>query len=371
MVVRQTRESTQPASVRVYFDPQIFILQKHGGISKYFAELIRHYLNHPELGVLPVFRKFPMRLNVHAADVLGLRHVDLPRPLRAVIFALCALSGEQKADITHQTFYSKYYVRKKRPWTTTLYDMIPETYGFNGKRNPHLDKSQILGMARHIISISATSAREMQKLVPTVEATIRVIPLAGRVVKGLKALSRDCSRQFLLVGQRHGYKAGNLALEALSKLDSSHSLILAGPALSDQERKLIESLQLTDRVRQRSPSDSELDLLYQQSCALVFPSQTEGFGLPVLESMTLGVPVIAADNDVNREISDDALFYFSSGDSEALASQMKLVCSDRESLAGILERAAIISSSYNWYRTAELTAEFYREIQASLSFRAK
>ncbi len=358
-----TSEKAAPRSLKVYFDPQIFIAQGFGGISKYFVELIREFQNVPGLGIQPVFYKFPMRLNRYSADLLGISFIDAPRLVRQILFIVFALLPPKPADILHLTFYSRLYHKPAKSWTVTLYDMIPETHGFAGKNNPHMQKAWMLSKARSILSISQASAHEMKALLSDVRAQVFITPLAGKRPVDSSSLGHECHGQFLFVGERGGYKQGSIAIQALAKTEASENLLFVGKPFSESEIGEIHNLGLADRVRVIRLGDQGLELAYRESCALVFPSETEGFGLPVLEAMALGTPVIARDNDVNREISGDAPRYFD-GSAESLAEQMRAVCSSASERNRRVESGLKVAAQYSWNRTAnETSLAYYRMLE--------
>jgi len=108
-------------------------------------------------------------------------------------------------------------------------------------------------------------------------------------------------------------------------------------------------------------SDAELRALYVGASVFVFPSRHEGFGLPPLEAMSLGAPVVCADAASLPEVVGDAALLFAPGDAAALATALSRVLDDpalreRLSRAG-RERAA----QFTWERTAAGTVAAYRE----------
>lgn len=361
----RTGKPKSNSTMKVYFDPQIFLLQQVGGISKYFSELISQFLANPDLGVRPVFYRLPMRLNQHSAEALGLKFIEIPRALRIALFAVFSFAPSKLADLTHQTFYSMLYFKKSQPWVTTLYDMIPETHGDPKVRNPHLQKVSILRKARHVISISRFSAATMRGLLKDFKGQIDVIPLAGGEQKGPRLEGHVCNKRLIFVGNRSGYKNGELALRAIAMADANFSIFFVGASFTAGELNLIQELGIQRQVRHVKASDEELSQLYRESCALVFPSEVEGFGLPTLEAMALGLPVIAADNEINHEVSADAPYYFKSNDATDLAKVMRDLCSNQTLRAEKVSLGLSVAESYSWNRTASLTAISYRKALAN------
>jgi glycosyltransferase involved in cell wall biosynthesis len=131
------------------------------------------------------------------------------------------------------------------------------------------------------------------------------------------------------------------------------TLVVVGP---ERDRELADELRARGAdVRGYVPKE-ELVRLMQEAAALVFPTQHEGFGLPVAEAMASGTPVVATPDRAVRELGGEAVAYAEPGE---LADVLARVLADPEpwSRAG-LERARSLS----WDRTARLTADVYRDV---------
>jgi glycosyltransferase involved in cell wall biosynthesis len=132
-------------------------------------------------------------------------------------------------------------------------------------------------------------------------------------------------------------------------------LVVAGP---EKDPELARSLRAGGAELRGYVEKADLAELYRGAAALVLPSRFEGFGLPVLEAMASGTPVVAADEPALREVGGDAVVYAENGDFGA-AARIAIADRDRLSAAGIA-RARLFS----WAETARRTAEVYRQVLA-------
>jgi glycosyltransferase involved in cell wall biosynthesis len=169
---------------------------------------------------------------------------------------------------------------------------------------------------------------------------------------------------FLYVGAAYPYKNLPRLLEALGRSGSGRKLVLAG----DQEdfaaslRQHAAELGLGDRVLFTGPvSEAELAALYGGALAYAFVSLSEGFGLPGLEAMTAGVPVVAASAGSLPEVYRDAARYCDPLDVESIATALDEVASDGQLRNGLVARGRERAGEFSWARTAEQTLAVYRE----------
>jgi glycosyltransferase involved in cell wall biosynthesis len=167
----------------------------------------------------------------------------------------------------------------------------------------------------------------------------------------------------LTVGETSPRKRYPVLLQALSRLRGVPRLVMVGPPAGDEEhlRALIAELGLTQRVtRLGAVSDAELSWLYRHATALCFPSISEGFGLPVLEALAAGVPVIASDIPATREVASSIAVYPGSEDADDWAQAIEMLGSD----AGLRERigrqGTERAAQFTWERTAAATLDAYR-----------
>ena len=166
----------------------------------------------------------------------------------------------------------------------------------------------------------------------------------------------------LFVSALHARKDPLSAVEALALLPEDLRLVMVGPdkGLGDTVRERSASLGLAGRVDLRGHvAKDELAALYRGALCLVFPSRYEGFGLPIVEAMASGTPVVTTAAGATTEVAGDAAVIVEPGDPCALAGGIERALADRDRLvAAGLERARL----YSWAETARRTLAVYREL---------
>jgi glycosyltransferase involved in cell wall biosynthesis len=166
----------------------------------------------------------------------------------------------------------------------------------------------------------------------------------------------------LYVGARRGYKQFETLARAYGAWVGRHEtdLVVVGGVWTAVELELLGELGIGEKVRLLSGvDDATLADLYRGSLALVFPSLYEGFGIPIVEAMSVGCPVVASRIPTTEEVAGDVPIYFEPGGLESLHSALTTVAEGRRAEAKIRlgkQRA----EQFSWERTARETLEVYR-----------
>jgi alpha-1,3-rhamnosyl/mannosyltransferase len=145
------------------------------------------------------------------------------------------------------------------------------------------------------------------------------------------------------------------------------TLVLTGGEAQEEENvaELIDRLGLRGRIMRtgRIPRDDLLAIL-RGAVALTFPSRYEGFGLPVLEAMSLGTPVVAADTTALPEVVGDGGRLISPDDPEAWSDAMLELLADEPARAALAEAGRSRAAEFSWKATALQTIQVYRDALA-------
>lgn len=239
------------------------------------------------------------------------------------------------------------------PAVVTVQDLSwerdPSVFGFWDLATFKVFVRRAVRKAAHVLAISERTKRDLIELYGTPDDKITVTPLAPD--PAYKPAGEHDS--FLLfVSAIEPRKQPLDAIDAANAV--GRKLVVVGP--KKDEELAAELVRRGADVRGYVPQ-AELVELYQRAACLVFPSRYEGFGLPVVEAMACGTPVVAAPEAAMKEVAGEAAVF-----TEDLAEGIRTALADRERLSVKgLERARMFS----WRETARITADVYRKVIGS------
>lgn len=232
--------------------------------------------------------------------------------------------------------------------------------------------------AGRILAVSQHSADDTLRVDASCAARLRVTRLGKssvfRPMEKARALSLSSSivpagqRFFLALGGGYPNKNHVAAVSAFAKAfrtsDDVHLLIIERErTLPPELRRALRRSKIDMRMRVRSRVQTEeLIALYNRAQALVFPSLYEGFGLPVLEAMACGCPVLCSNATSLPEVAGDAAVFFDPKDDDAIAQTMRRIIEDNDLRRSLSERGIRRAALFDWHKMVVETVLAYREI---------
>jgi glycosyltransferase involved in cell wall biosynthesis len=217
---------------------------------------------------------------------------------------------------------------------------------------------------RDVIELLDVPGHKIAVLYPGVEP--RFGPLVDKGILSTVRAKYDLPQDFVLaVGTVQPRKNYVRLVEAVNRLDADVHLVIGGGRgwLYQELLDRIQALDLADRVHLIGyVADEDLPALYNLAQAFAQPSLYEGFGIPILEAMACGVPVVAADNSSLPEAAGDAGLLVDAEDSEALAHALYRALSDSQQRGRMIDRGRAWASQFTWQRAAEALYNTYHHV---------
>lgn len=351
--------------INVVLDNIIFSLQKAGGISIYWFELIkiirnRYVVTFYENENINIFRK-KIKLNVCKESLLSNR----------IIRYLPFLKKIPEKSIFHSSYY-RVSLQKNVVNITTVHDFTYEYYGKGlAKLIHHWQKHFAINNSDGIICVSENTKRDLIKFFPKIdEVKIKVIyngvsndffPLENKEGLLEKSFYKLITKKYVVfVGDRAEYKNFSLVLDAVRSNKFLDLVVVGGKCFSDTEKKEINVLE--ERVHHFvGISSRDLNILYNNAYCLVYPSSYEGFGIPVIEAMKSGCPVITTRYSSIPEVAGEAGIYIENLSPADINEKLLLI--DNISIRNnFIELGFLQAEKFSWENSANETFAFYDKI---------
>lgn len=254
-------------------------------------------------------------------------------------------------------------------YIVTVHDLIPMRFPRHGSPLTTYFKyylPQVLAQAEHILCDSQSTANDIIDFYNISAHKITPVLLAHNP-NHFQFLDLPTSNYFLYVGRHDPYKNLQRLIDAFARLanNSDYELWIAGPAderytpiLQAQVRKL----NLTHQVKFLNyVAYSQLPIIINQAIALIFPSLWEGFGLPVLEAMACGTPVITSNISSLPEVVGDAAILIDPDNTKDITEAMKNIANDANLRSHFRTLSLFRASQFSWEKTGLATREVLQQ----------
>jgi glycosyltransferase involved in cell wall biosynthesis len=356
--------------MQVAFDATVLHGRK-SGIGYYCEEILRGMLALDHDTRFFIFSHQPLTLDIPHANG-SIRYSPKPFcPVRAIYMhaLLPGILDRERPDLCHYTNFLA-PISERRPYVVTIHDM-----GLEALRGCHPLAKRIYTRnlvprvargARLIITNSEYSKWEIVRWLGIPEDRIRVTPLAASPeFRPGQLPSAPYNPYFLFVGNLEPRKNLNRLIDAYARLgDIGHELWIVGNSWyrAGDIRRQVQERGIESRVRFLGyVAREELPGLYGGATAFVYPSLLEGFGLPVVEAMACGAPVITSNNSALKEVAGDAAVLVDPFDIDNMADRLRELAESPDLRSTLAARGLRRAAEFSWENTAALTLDAYRE----------
>jgi glycosyltransferase involved in cell wall biosynthesis len=267
------------------------------------------------------------------------------------------------------------------PTVMTVHDLIferyPQHHKITNRAFLRVGMPLFVRAATHIIAVSRHTADDLNSLYQVPAAKIEVIyegvdaefqPASAAQVEAIRARYSPDRPFLLMVGTLEPRKNHLLALKALAQLKAEgypHRLVIAGGKgwLFEPIAAKVDEMGLTnDVIFSGYVPGEDLPGLYSASTCLLLPSQYEGFGLPLLEAMACGAPVVSSNASSLPELAGDAALLVSPDDEAAFLNAVRQIIDRPELAATLVERGFKQAGKFSWEAAAQKTAQLYHHV---------
>ncbi|MBN2568720.1 MAG: glycosyltransferase family 4 protein [Deltaproteobacteria bacterium] len=366
--------------MKILYDHQAFSMQKYGGISRYFFEVIRGVQKKQGFEIhLPIV----LSANSYLKDLNTIQYRQLEYIAKGFNWLVAYINRYHTVqkftdssipfDVFHPTYYDPYFLPylSGKPYVLTIYDMIHEIFPdyFSPSSKTSEKKKRLAQAASLIIAISENTKKDIIKIFGIKADKIRVIYLGVSPFSPVRDMNISIPGNFLLfVGQRYEYKNFLTLAESIRKILIRNNLFLicfGGGSFTRKEMMTLRELDIADRVIFLSGNDQVLAYLYRSAIAYICPSRYEGFGIPVLEAMSCGCPVVSSNVSSLMEVGGDAASYFVPHDKDSMEEAVDRIVSDTSYRQALIERGFVQARKFTWEKTAAETSHVYKEALAT------
>ena len=348
--------------------------EQHAGIGRYTQNLVQRLIANQQYEWVLFFanqkqahqilEKVPTNVKIVLVPV---RHYSLKEQL-----VLPSIFNQAHLDLLHvphfniPVFYSGKIV-------VTIHDLLwHEQRGSHVTTLPawqywlkygayQLTVKQAVNRAIKVFVPSKTVAQTVKKYYPGIKDKLVVTyeGIAESFLQAKAAPNKQPKNQLVYTGSLYPHKNIEVVFKALKQLPEFTLKLVGSRNIFQQETiKLAKKYQIDQQVKWLGRlSDQALIKLYQESYALVFPSLSEGFGLPGLEAMAVGLPVIASDIPIFQEIYQDAAAYFAPQSAAELVEKVRILSPSREHL---IKAGKKLLEAYSWDKMTATTLKTYQ-----------
>ncbi len=360
--------------MKILFDNIIFSLQKHGGISVVWFELLKRILNDSDIDSsfidIPNENFLWKDLDFPANKVIETKSTKFPIKIQRY--------KNPRIKDAKGIFHSSYFRTLMSPDVaniTTVHDFTYEYY-FKGlpKLIHHHQKGNAINNSHTIICVSQNTKDDLLKFYPKVkEKQIRVVYNGVSddyfvvnqpdLINDIHFVPFGLKEYIMYVGDRRGdYKNFKMVVEAC-KISSMPLVVVGGGELTKNEQLLMtQSIGSNQFVQISGLSNNQLNFLYNNAAWFVYPSAYEGFGIPILEAQKAGCPVICSNLSSISEVAGKGACIIDNISALKIADLLLESKSRSELKSAIIKEGIINAARFSWDLCYQQTKQVYSEV---------
>jgi glycosyltransferase involved in cell wall biosynthesis len=291
-----------------------------------------------------------------------------PRPLASNVRNRLLLPPLRtfSADIYH-ALNQRVDKRPAKKVISTFHDLFVMTGDYSSAEFRQRFTEQARGAARLsdlIIAVSEFTKRQVEELLGFERSRIRVVPHGVRAPASIPATSRE--KMILFVGALQRRKNVERLVAAMDYLPADWRLVLAGSPAGFQADRILEQIAQSGRREQITVTGyvppNELEQLYWRASIFAFPSLDEGFGIPVIEAMAHGLPVVTSNRSALAEVGGGAALQVNPEDTGAIAAALSLLIDDAPLRNELAHAGLKHAGQFSWERSVRETWTVYSEL---------
>ena len=360
--------------MRIFFDYKIFYQQRYGGISSYFSNLGLNLIKKK----LDLSFLVPLHINynldkIPKKNIIG-KKIIYPGILKPIINKINFKISEkviqnQNPEILHSTYFSKNTYNSKSIKVITFYDLTHEIYKKFNSDFKQLKKDSLIN-ADHIFCPSRRVKEDVIDYYKISEKKMTVTYFSSDFDKiNLDDINkpRKLKNYLLYVGNRSNYKNFENLVEAYSKsekLKKDFKILIFGGEKSNicGEKLFVEKKLPKDCFKFVNGSNDNLKNLYRNVRALIYTSKYEGFGIPLIEAMRSGCPIITSFGGALKEVGGEDLNYFDPINIEDIKNKIENLVYSESEIEKSVRYGLKRSDMFSWSKCADESLKIYKSL---------
>ncbi len=358
--------------MKVFYDHQVFNLQRYGGASKYFLKLIENFSNNVDPTIISLFNKNIYLTKTEKKKTFIQYKRNIPILSQFTKFLNKSFFNYNlkynKPDIIHYTYFNEknlYKTDVKK--IVTEYDLIKEKFYPEDYFDQIEFKKKLYKDVDQIICISENTKKDLVEYYKIDEKKIITIHLGVDENKNYNEKKIDTKPYILFVGARKRYKNFFNLLKAYSlsnKINEQFNIIcFGGGNFSKDEKVLMKDLKISNNnIFYQEGNDFDLNFFYKKARMFIYPSLYEGFGLPILEAMNMSCPVACSKTSSFLEIGRKAVIYFDPNSVESIKDTLEHTLFDDQKIKEIKIKGLENIKNFSWKDCANKTEMIYKKI---------